>query len=54
MPVYLVESPPVLANGGVKMERVRGGAPEVHNVHVMSSGVQLTILVKIDHTNMQP
>jgi hypothetical protein len=26
------------------MERVGGGAPEAHNIHVVSSGVQLTIL----------
>jgi hypothetical protein len=40
--------------GASKMERMWGGAPEAHNVHVASSGVQLTILGKIDHTNMQP
>jgi hypothetical protein len=40
--------------GASKMERVGGGAPEAHNVHVASSDVQLTILVQIDHTNMQP
>jgi hypothetical protein len=46
--------PPSLQMGASKMERVGGGAPEAHNVHVASSGVQLTILGKIDHPNMQP
>jgi hypothetical protein len=50
--IHLVESPPVLANGGVEIGR---GAPEAHNVHVASCSVQLTILqlVQIDQPNMQ-
>jgi hypothetical protein len=39
-----VESPPVVANGGVENGARGGGAPEAHNIYVTSSGVQLTTL----------
>jgi hypothetical protein len=49
--ISLVDSPPVLANGGVENEARGGRGPRSAE---RSSGVQLTILVQIDHTNMQP
>jgi hypothetical protein len=51
---YLVESPPVLANGGVGNGARGEGPPKCPTYKVVSSGVQLPILVQIDHTSMQP
>jgi hypothetical protein len=51
---YWWNRPPSLQMGASKMERVGGGAPEAHNVHVASSGVQLTILPILHNRNMQP